>query len=89
MLWTGITIEPRSQRLLVEPFLDEPVVQRAAECVGHVLGEHHLDAVQGIADAVSGSERIERLLFMSSRLEPGLPCEGRQSGREVIGEFIG
>jgi len=27
--------------------------------------------------------------FMSSRLEPGLPCAGRQSGRDEIGEFWG
>ena len=35
-------------RILVEPFLGQPVVQRAAERVLHVLGEHHLHAVQGL-----------------------------------------
>jgi hypothetical protein len=30
-LCVGITIEPRNRSVLVEPFLDQPVVQRAAE----------------------------------------------------------
>ena len=50
-------------RVLVQPFLDQPVVQRAAERILHVLGEHHLHAVERVADAVSCAKPVERLLL--------------------------
>ena len=50
-------------RVLVEPFFGQPVVQRATERVLHVLGKYHLHAVERIADAVSNTEPVERLLL--------------------------
>ena len=34
-------------------------------------------------------KRSSACVLMSSRLEPGLPCAGRQSGRDEIGELVG
>src|ERR1700743_2559886 len=51
-----------------KPFPSQPVVQRAAERIRHVLAVHHLHAVERIADAVTHLERIERL-----RLHVGAP----------------
>src|SRR5712675_1634619 len=53
-LWMGITIEPR---------LHQPVVQRAAERILHVLGEYHLHAIERVADAVADTKPIKRLLL--------------------------
>ncbi len=48
-------------RVAIEPFLGEPIVQRPAERILHVLAEHHLHAEQRIEDAMGDLERIERL----------------------------
>ena len=76
-------------RFLVEPFLDQPVVERAAECIRHVLGKHHLHAVQGIADALADAEAVERLRLhvpktgsrLALRRPPVRPRRDRRIGR--------
>jgi hypothetical protein len=76
-------------RVLVEPFAGEPIVQRAAERILHVLRKHHLHAVERIADAVGDLERIERLalhiLEPLARLALGWPPVGPRGDRRTRG----
>ncbi|MGY3198559.1 hypothetical protein ACVIWU_007925 [Bradyrhizobium sp. USDA 4509] len=83
--------------VLVEPFLDQPVVQRAAERIGHVLGEHHLHAVERIADAVGRAELVERLPLhvrkararLALRWTPVRPRRDRRIGRIGLRDQVG
>ena len=77
-------------RVLVEPFLHQPVVQRAAERVRHVLAEHHLHAVQRIADAVADAE-ADRAPAPACRRgsSPACPWTAASPAATVIGELAG
>ena len=84
-------------RILVEPFPGEPVVDRAAERILHVLGKHHLHAIERIADTVSHTKAIQRLALhvviaragFSLRRPPVGPRRDRRIGRIGLRDQIG
>ena len=66
-------------RIAVEPFLGDPVVERAREGRRHVLAEHELDAIEAIADRALGLPAAEDL--PGELAQARLP--GRRSGRAI------
>ena len=83
--------------ILVEPPLDQPIVQRAAESSRHILAEHHLHAVERIADAVGRAEPVQRLALQISetgagfalRRPPVRPCRDRRIHRIGLRDQVG
>ncbi len=88
-LCTGITIEPRSRGSLSSHSLTSQSFS-ARQNASAMSSENTIcTPYSGLQMPVLTPKRSSACVFMSSRLEPGLPCAGRQSGRDEIGELVG